>query len=758
MCYKKNLLLAFLCVLSCFSITLAQSPLKLSTGELIIVTEDDGAYEQGTILKTGPSGTVKLYDLDDYAADFGETIVEGKDGYLYAARLFGGGLVRFKLDGSSKEYIKALTGDPNPHIERLTSTDKGVFGALPGSTKDHGYIVGVTYDKNYIETFYDFTGNGEKPFGKLVEGRDDFLYGTTRFGGAHNLGVIFKLDQNGQNYASLLDFDGSNGKKPLGILLQDANGNLYGTTLKGGKKDKGIVFRVSEDGQNFQKLLDYHDIGVTPTDDLRFSDDGSLYSNRGLFKMNTDGTGLTRLSAPIPVTGDFVPDVHVMNPQDQITNLPTNLILQAKPFGDATQYHFEVSESPEFNDGVISLSNTEPKVGLKKLKHNTQYYTRVRINISDSFGAVTSFTTGPPQILPDVFVSNPPDQLTNVNIHAFLKVKPVAGATDYIVELSETPNFTNEIQSLHTDVLSPPTVTRTDLKYGTTYYARVKSDVSPGYGKTTSFSTKTAVGATTLLFPGNEATGVPIDPLRITINKVEGATQYTLQLSSSPNFVSYEITAEKSSTFDGQRTFTFENTVYSGFTYYARAKTDLSPSWGPTSTFTTKEFTTIDPPDGAIDLPIDGLVISLSPANNYAYVYVTESAGGPTLSFYTYNNTVTLNGLKYATKYDILVVTYGQHYGQARSSFTTMDAPLTTSILQENALAYPNPSSNSFTLSKSSDEIISITVTDGTGTVLYQQRNIGLEEIQFGGELGKGNYILKVTTRSGTKVQRLVKN
>ena len=55
------------------------------------------------------------------------------------------------------------------------------------------------------------------------------LWGTTAYGGAHNDGVIFKITTGG-TYTDVYDFTGGmNGAIPYAGLIQDAEGNFYGT-------------------------------------------------------------------------------------------------------------------------------------------------------------------------------------------------------------------------------------------------------------------------------------------------------------------------------------------------------------------------------------------------------------------------------------------------------------------------------------------------------------------------------------------------
>jgi uncharacterized repeat protein (TIGR03803 family) len=79
------------------------------------------------------------------------------------------------------------------------------------------------------------------------------LYGATVEGGEHHgRGTIFELIHNlddSWKYKRLHSFcthhDCGDGSAPNGSLIEDVNGNLYGTTLYGGAHDEGTVFELS---------------------------------------------------------------------------------------------------------------------------------------------------------------------------------------------------------------------------------------------------------------------------------------------------------------------------------------------------------------------------------------------------------------------------------------------------------------------------------------------------------------------------------
>ncbi len=103
-------------------------------------------------------------------------------------------------------------------------------------------------------TLWSFTGkaDGGQPLGTLIADRSGsgVLYGTTRVGGANNLGVVFSLTppKSGGTWTEtvLASFSGAaNGAQPTAALLQDSSGALYGTASASGAKGAGTVFKLS---------------------------------------------------------------------------------------------------------------------------------------------------------------------------------------------------------------------------------------------------------------------------------------------------------------------------------------------------------------------------------------------------------------------------------------------------------------------------------------------------------------------------------
>ena len=82
----------------------------------------------------------------------------------------------------------------------------------------------------------------------LVLAADGDFYGTTYAGGSAGLGTIFKVTAGGALTILHSFTGGTDGASPYAALMQAADGNFYGTTLRGGTSDFGTIFRMTPAG------------------------------------------------------------------------------------------------------------------------------------------------------------------------------------------------------------------------------------------------------------------------------------------------------------------------------------------------------------------------------------------------------------------------------------------------------------------------------------------------------------------------------
>ena len=137
-------------------------------------------------------------------------------------------------------------------------------------------------------TLYAFTGgmDGGSPAAGPILDQAGNLYGTTVVGGAHSVGTVFELTPKaGGSWTKkvLLNFNLKNGALPLGGLIFDASGNLYGTTYGGGTHDFGTVYELTPLNGRWTERVLYSFVpgrdggGFKPSAGLIFDSSGNLY-------------------------------------------------------------------------------------------------------------------------------------------------------------------------------------------------------------------------------------------------------------------------------------------------------------------------------------------------------------------------------------------------------------------------------------------------------------------------------------------------
>ena len=129
--------------------------------------------------------------------------------------------------------------------------------------------------------------DGNYPIAGLTKGADGFLYGTTVQGGRQNRGTMFKISPTSPYPLTLLysfcsQTNCTDGYFPHAGVMQHTNGNFYGTTKSGGKYGLGTIFQYTP-GQSGSvgALVNVHDFfeteGMSPYAGLVETTTGSLY-------------------------------------------------------------------------------------------------------------------------------------------------------------------------------------------------------------------------------------------------------------------------------------------------------------------------------------------------------------------------------------------------------------------------------------------------------------------------------------------------
>jgi uncharacterized repeat protein (TIGR03803 family) len=196
--------------------------------------------------------------IDSQSNLFGTTLSGGTngDGSIFEAPAGGGVLLTLaSFDGANGSTpVGLLTFDP-------------VTGALYGVTHDGGEANEGTifkFSNGTITTVASFSGsNSFLPNGTLVLDSNGNLFGTTSRGGANNQGTVFELPLGGKNIITLGSFDGPNfGAAPIGSLVTDGNGNLFGATSTGGPNGDGVIYELSPSPTPFLALAQRPSFGT----------------------------------------------------------------------------------------------------------------------------------------------------------------------------------------------------------------------------------------------------------------------------------------------------------------------------------------------------------------------------------------------------------------------------------------------------------------------------------------------------------------
>jgi uncharacterized repeat protein (TIGR03803 family) len=146
-----------------------------------------------------------------------------------------------------------------------------------------------SWQEQIIHTFGKTTGDGSTPWGTLAIDAKGNLYGVTNSGGAFGSGTIFELKLSktgtwGEKILHSFNNNGQDGTFPVGSLIFDASGNLYGTTETGGLYKGGTVFELSPQADGSWKeeiLYNFHARGTGHRGDASLPEAGVVMDASG---------------------------------------------------------------------------------------------------------------------------------------------------------------------------------------------------------------------------------------------------------------------------------------------------------------------------------------------------------------------------------------------------------------------------------------------------------------------------------------------
>jgi uncharacterized repeat protein (TIGR03803 family) len=176
------------------------------------------------------------------------------------------------------------------------TTQYGGSGTCSGGAGGCGTVfelspkAGGGWAEKILHTFNHNGRDGYGPLGGLILDASGNLYGTTFYGGAGSFGTVFELSPAAGGYWTETILHGFNnddgdGLWPSAGLIFDASGDLYGTTYGGGRYGWGTAFRLAPaaGGKRTESILhsfnDNGSDGAGPFASLIFDESGNLYSS-----------------------------------------------------------------------------------------------------------------------------------------------------------------------------------------------------------------------------------------------------------------------------------------------------------------------------------------------------------------------------------------------------------------------------------------------------------------------------------------------
>jgi uncharacterized repeat protein (TIGR03803 family) len=212
----------------------------------------DGAQPEGGLIadqKGNLYGTTVYGGTGKGYSGFGTVFTVAPDGDESALYAFKGG-----SDGTYPTDTLLL--DKNGNL--YGTTTGGGTGCSPSGC---GTVFKLApHGKETLLYVFQGQDDGWRPLGGLIADANGNLFGTTALGGSYNgecaqtgCGTVFELTPGGTIITLHAFQGGSDGYGPSGGVIMDSSGNLYGTTYGGGSGTNcefgcGLVFKLTPDG------------------------------------------------------------------------------------------------------------------------------------------------------------------------------------------------------------------------------------------------------------------------------------------------------------------------------------------------------------------------------------------------------------------------------------------------------------------------------------------------------------------------------
>jgi uncharacterized repeat protein (TIGR03803 family) len=255
------------------------------------VSDADGKFKHGTLykLKTDGSGFSVLHDFygGDNDGQSPTSLLLQPDGSLVGAA----GKI-FRYDPKSQQFaiVKLDAKDNVPNMLAGSAPDGTIIGFGGGSVIDKQYVDSMAADGSSYLSFVN-NQNAKPPlmYAQIIVGRDGTFFAVSAASGGTL--VKFKSLKDTPSVVHKFVDAPTDGTRADANLVFDNKGNLYGSTSAGGMSQKGVIYKVSADGSNYQVVYNPDEFAFSKV--FVVGDDGMLYgiSKEGVQQLALDGSG-----------------------------------------------------------------------------------------------------------------------------------------------------------------------------------------------------------------------------------------------------------------------------------------------------------------------------------------------------------------------------------------------------------------------------------------------------------------------------------
>ncbi len=246
------------------------SMIVATNGKLYGLTGNGGTTNNGVLYEFDPVTDIYTKKIDFAGTSNGSyangNLVQATNGKLYGLTAYGGANslgVLFEYNITTNTLTKKIdfTGSATgsvPYGNLVQATNGKLYGlTTAGGASGNGVLFEYDPATNIFikKANFNGVGKGSQPYGSLIQANNGKLYAMTKIGGTSNFGTLVEYDILADTLIKKIDFNGSNGKWPLGDLMQGTNGLLYGMTWQG--NSKGQIYQYNTATGNLTVLYDF---------------------------------------------------------------------------------------------------------------------------------------------------------------------------------------------------------------------------------------------------------------------------------------------------------------------------------------------------------------------------------------------------------------------------------------------------------------------------------------------------------------------